>query len=340
MATQKLPVEDYYFVPSASAAAGSKGAQGAQSSKGKEETGGRRPLGTSKESGKVCVGSPGVPEIHTGLASVASPQPDNKSLSIPTKLSFATALGVQSADAALIRQLLLKQRGGLGSTEKSAERKHYYIVGQFALGNPETTLPLARIIGGTASNTRLTNTVKLVKLRMRFSVARTPTGPSVAPARSPIMRYLYWRDKIPATPGTAPTLWGTDSNPPSSNTLMFSRLGSAAVVHNATAVFNPITALDYHVYEARTHELNDRSTFDFTTPATAYGVAAPQKWMFDHEIHLHNVRQNYAAFASTAADVNDIYFTAICDDDYSLLGYLDYLTYTVDLEFEDVQDGE
>lgn len=268
--------------------------------------------------------------------------PDSKSASskhdevLRARAGVAATLGVITPnDASVIRQLLLKQRSG---TEKSAERKHIYTQGQFALGVSETTIPLCRVVGGTAVNTRLTNTIAVRHVTFRFSISRSPSGPSTVAAQQPIMRYLFWRDKIPASPGSAPTILGTDTNPPSSGTLILSRLGSANPIDSAIAVFNPITAMDYHVYECKSMCLNDKSTYDYVTPATAFGVVAPQKWHFDVRLDMHKVKQNYPAYTSTAPDVNDLYFTAFSDMDYSTQGFLDYLTYSVDTEFEDLQD--
>jgi len=37
---------------------------------------------------------------------------------------------------------------------------------------------------------------------------------------------------------------------------MLSRLGSASVTYNSVAVRNPVTDLDYHIYDVRHFELN------------------------------------------------------------------------------------
>lgn len=293
-------------------------------------------LETGQGGGKTSLGPQ---KVDTGLAGVAGKQPDAKSKAIQTQAAIASAIGLlQPADEAIIRRLLLQQRSA-GSTEVSAERKHWYNIGGFSLASTENTIPLARIPGGTASNTRTTNTIGLIKCKVRITIERLPTTTGTTAARTPGIRWVIWRDKVPATVGTAPTLWGTDSNPPSSTSLMFSRLGSAAVVDNQIAVFNPITAMDYHVYAAGHEILNDKSTFDFTTPATAFGIAAPQKWQHEHMIDFHGVNQNYATYAATASDINDVYITYIADIDYTNLGYSDNLAYITDCEFEDLQDG-
>lgn len=329
--------EDYVIVSSSS----SKGKDSGKEKGEKGEGGGALGLETGQGGGQICVESSKVDSGMAGVVSTAAASSAHKAKLLQARASLAAKLGlVGPADEAVVRRMLLLQRSFGSSAEKSAERKHYYTVGGFALASAETTLPLSRIIGGTASNTRTTNTVRLHRCNFRMSIFRQPTGTSSVAAGTPILRWVIWRDKIPATPGTAPTLWGTDANPPASTTLMFSRLGSANVVHNQTAVFNPVTALDYHVYETGHMDLNDKATYDFVTPATAFGLPAPQKWFFHKEFSLHNVVQNYASYTATAADVNDVYITFITDFDYSNQGYGDNTSYSSDLEFEDMQDGE
>lgn len=273
------------------------------------------------------------PKVDPGVAWLAQPKPN------PKVSAIATAIGIDpSADAAIMRQLLLAQRNFRSEADESADYKHVYGLAQFALSTTETTVPLCRVIGGTTTSTRTTNTISLSRCHLRTAIKRTPTGTGSVAANQPIYRYVIWRDKVPATPGSAPTILGTDANPPASTTLMFSRLGSADPEYNSIAVFNPITAPEYHIYESGTMELNDKATYDFVTPASAHGLPAPQKWVKDHHINLFDVRQNYATYAATAPDINDIYFTCWVDMAYTNQGYQDYLTYTFDVEFEDQQD--
>lgn len=270
------------------------------------------------ESGKIRMESP---QIHTILASLVNPPETG-----PTPEQ-------------ILRQELLKLRSGFSSTEKSAERKHVYNQATGAITNgTETTYILARVLTGSASSQRLTNTIKIRKGTLRFTIVRTASGVGTAVAPMPILTYVIWRDKIPATVGTAPTILGTDANPPASTSLMLSRLGSASLRYNSLAVFNPITAPEYHIYEVKHHELNDDSNFTYTTPATALGIPAPKTWHFRINLDFNGVVQNYAAAASAAPDVNDIYFSFFTDIDYTNLTFTDTIFFTSDVEFEDMQD--
>lgn len=134
-------------------------------------------------------------------------------------------------------------------------------------------------------------------------------------------------------------MYGTDANPPASTTLMFSRLGNADPIYNAIAVRNPVTALDYHIYEVHHHKLVAQSTYDFTTPASGFGIPAPERWHFEYKLDLHKVRQDYASYTATDPDVNALYFTYVLDTSMTNQNYEDQVNVSIDTEFEDLQDG-
>lgn len=237
----------------------------------------------------------------------------------------------------LRKELLLSRSRGPNAI---AESKHYYLTDATNASTTEKTLSLCRVTGGTASNTRTTNTIAVKHSTIRISIRRTAPSPGTTQAYQPIISFIFWRDKIPSTVGTAPTVWDTDANPPASTTCIMSRLGSADPIYNALAVRNPITALDYHIYEAHHHQLSSRATFDFTTPASGFGIPSPDRWHFEYKIDMNKVRQNYAAYASTDPDVNALYMTYVVDTLMTNQGYQDQVTVTIDTEFEDLQDGE
>jgi len=74
------------------------------------------------------------------------------------------------------------------------------------LVSTETSVPLCRVVGGTASNTRTTNTIAVKGSTIRFLVRREPTGTGTVPALVPTITFVVWRDKIPATVGAIPTI--------------------------------------------------------------------------------------------------------------------------------------
>lgn len=273
---------------------------------------------------------------------IVAPLGSGKDMEISQKDSLLAKLANSSEDPnqafqTLRKELLLSKNRGSNAV---AESKHYYLVDASNATTTEKTLCLCKLTGGTATNTRTTNTVAVKHSTIRISIRRVANAPSTVVGYQPIITFVFWRDKIPSTVGTAPTLYGTDALPPASTTLMFSRLGDADAAYNPLAVRNPITALDYHIYQVHHHCLNSEATYDFTTPATGYGMPSPQRWKFEYKIDLHDVRQDYATYAATDPDVNALYMTYVLDSSVTSQGYDDQVHVTVDTEFEDLQDGE
>lgn len=281
--------------------------------KDREENGGTALVAKGRE---VCVGPSQVHSILAGLALTPS-----------------------SAET-ILRQELLKARSfGSGSSDSAiADFKHIYSMASQALSGTEYTASLCRVVGGTAANQRITNTIRLRRVHLRYSIDRNITATGTAAADTPIFTIVVWREKIPATVGTPAVIYGTDSNPPSSPTLMFSRLGSSAVNYNSLAVLNPVTSSDYHIYDVQHICLNDQS-YSYVTPATGLGLPSPKRWIGDVKLDLNSVKQNYSTYTSTDADINAVWFTIQTDRAYTNYGYQDFFTYTTDCEFEDVQDG-
>jgi hypothetical protein len=249
-------------------------------------------------------------------------------------------LGCQdpSETAALLRKELILARSH--GAQKSAQSKHYYLTDDSNASTTEKTLSLCRVTGGTASNTRTTNSIRLKHSVIRVTIRRVASTTSTTNSYFPIISFVFWREKVPAVIGTPPTVYGTDANPPASTTLLLSRLGNSDPIHNTTAVFNPVTALDYHIYHVKHLELNCRSTYDYTTPATAYGIPSPDRWEFQHRIDFNDADQNYATYAATDADVNAVWMTYVLDTSMTNQGYVDEVHVSIDTEFEDMQDGE
>lgn len=251
---------------------------------------------------------------------------------VNTILSLA---GDPSEAQSILRKELLLERSFGSKAMGTAEDKHYYATARITITPAEQTIPLCRVTGGTATNTRTTNAIAVKGFKFRYILRRIgATGSTTAP-REPTLTLVFWRDKIPATVGTAPTIIGTDANPPASTTLMFSRLGSADERTNAVAIRNPVTALDYHIYEVRHHQTNPA---DMLVNSTSSVTSGPISHRHECVIDTHRVSQIYATYAATAPDVNDLYMTIYSDIDYTNIGYLDELEYSIDTEFEDIGD--
>lgn len=270
-------------------------------------------VGHSKEGGKDNLEAPGVSQVHSLLAGLA--------------------LTPASAEQLIRRELLLSRFKS--DSNALAETKHFYSVGTGSVTTSETTVSLASIVGGTASNTRTTNSIELNRATVRAVYRLILTGPSTIAPFLPGLTQVVWRDNVPSTVGTPPTVFGTDTNPPSSTTLVYSRCG-ASTDYNQLAVRNPVTSLDYHVYDIKHIDLVPCS-FDYSTPATAYGVTAPTHYRMETKIDLNKVRQDYAAYSSTDPDVNAVYVTWVLDTTLTNLGYSVGLYYLTDTEFRDLQ---
>lgn len=251
----------------------------------------------------------------------------------PPVPSIYSLLSFQGTDAEkLLRKELLNSR----SQRKLDDWKHFYIVSTGnVLSTAETTIGISRIPGGTALTTRTTNAVKLHRTTGRIRVRRSITGIGSVSPLLPTISIVFWRDKIPAQPGTAPAVFATDAVVPASDTAVFSGLGSA--IAPQLMVRNPNTTEDYHIYVRRHHYLGDQN-YGFTTPGTPVGIATPHDWNFEFEIYYHEAQQQYATYSTTAACVNDIYFTYVQDTTTTNQGYTTTLDYTFDTEFRDVQD--
>lgn len=242
-------------------------------------------------------------------------------------------LSIQGDPAKIIRDELLASRSHSKGID---EWKHFYVNGGTQPSTTETSIAYCRVVGGTASNSRTTNTIHLHRTVVRLQLYRNPTGVSTAATvLLPTLTMLHWVDKIPATPGSVPTIYGTDANPPASDTLMFSKLGNATQPPQL-CVRNPLTKEDYHVYKHDVHFCGDQN-YTFVVPATPTGIATPHIWNFEYVIDYNGRQQQYAAYNSSAPCINDLYFTFILDAALTNQGYTLNMVYTFDTEFKDVQ---
>jgi len=239
-------------------------------------------------------------------------------------------------EAVLRKELLLSRAGPHRSGYE--DWKHEYLFNTASINMAQTTAVLTRIASGNELNQRTGNVIKLKKLNLRFVARLVPTAKSNVAVRAPVVTFLVWRDKIPSTPGSVPTIIDTGSNPPSDNTTMFNRLGSADARFNSIAIRNPMTFLDYHIYKIEHVPLNPSFgvTDNFTNGFMALG---PKSWHFHYEIPLHYVQQVYLNAAANVPQINDLYFSWWSDLDLTGIGYSIDLQYTSDIEFQDVLDG-
>lgn len=253
--------------------------------------------------------------------------------------SLLAELGFDAEEAAtLLRQELIAERSR-GSHEGSlADWKHAYgTSGPNTLSISETSYTVAAIAGGTTVSTRTTNTIALRKARIKLFFNRIFSATPTAAFRDPNIIVVIYRDKIPVTPGTPPTVHGTDANPPASTTFLFSQLGVAASTNPAAVacmVRNPITEDAYHIYEVRHVKI---PIGGFTYTGTTLGMPNPYSKVEHFDIDLNMVQQKYASYAATASDINNIYICVFADHDYTNMGITDSVSAVIDLEFMDLQ---
>lgn len=259
----------------------------------------------------------------------------------PSLYPILAKMGVKDTNqiSAEIRNELLKLRSSGRHEGSLADWKHYYTTTgptNFSSTN-QIDFPLARIVGGTAVNTRTGATVSLRKCRIKVYIKRIPVSISSTLADTPpVLQMVYWRDKIPTTPGTVPVLWATDTNPPSSTVNMFVSLGNSASTAAALALRNPITEDAYHIYKVHEHILQMDEGYNISSSG-GFGNAPPKVWIFEHTVDFHDVQQKYSSYATAQSDINDPYLTMRITNYSATSSFIDQYTVVTDTEFEDVQ---
>lgn len=241
-----------------------------------------------------------------------------------------------------LRQFLLREiaatRGGRHEGTL-AEHKHLYTVSQanFAAAGTEVPIAAAHVAGGTTVSTRLTNTIVLLRLRIKVFLRRANSGAATTLGIDPpAIHMALVRDKTPTTPGTAFTLHGTDANPPASATLMFSRLGAAqSLSTDRTMVRNPITEDLYHLYDYKRHVFKNLQLFNTTTASSVPNETETYDFSFD----MNQVKQVYVD-ATLNPITNDVWFVMWTDTIAAADTTTQSYRVVTDLEFADVQDDE
>lgn len=187
-------------------------------------------------------------------SSTNEPVPDQQlqpSMASPTNI-FASLSDEQSF---ALRQRLV---GGGGPTLRE---KHYYSVGNVNLnptaGVTNTFDPLAGIIQGSGYSNIAGLSIRIKHCSLRVYAYLDPV--QVNPAKLPEdinVRYGTVINKIPKTPGSAPSLFQADTLPPNVDTV-FSGLGTAGMLGGGTTlcVRSPVTAKLYDVQQDEKRKL-------------------------------------------------------------------------------------
>lgn len=244
-----------------------------------------------------------------------------------------------------LEQFLLREiasRGGSRHEGSLAESKHLYGAAGalFTVGGTEVASASTAIALGTTVSTRLTNTVCLRRLRLKFLLTRVfvASGNTLG-AVQPEVHFVVFRDKTPAIPGTAPTVHGTDAAPPASISLIFSRLGgNQGPDTDRTMILNPITEDLYHIYTYKRFKWSNEGTQQMGTLGTQEWAFPTMYQVHEENIDLNEVRQIYAGSAATPITnaVYCVFWSDVVDDNG--LGFTQGWRLVSDCEFHDVQD--
>jgi len=255
---------------------------------------------------------------------------------VSSQIHSGLARMVVDPQAALtdLQTLILAERTGGHKTTN--DYKHYYTVtSSSTVGNGTVTnLAVTNVSAGTASNNRTSDVLEGKSLTVTYSIARTYSGDVTTGARPPTIRVYIWRDKVPATPGTATATLGTDANPPASNVIMWSRLGQSSVAFNLNAITNPDTESRYHIYHTEQHHMPHRDVVEnggTTIEPSAYVIHRR------HHFDLNKVEISYVSNASADPIINPIYISFFSDFDYTGVNFTDVYSGVADFKFVDKQ---
>lgn len=229
-----------------------------------------------------------------------------------------------------LQTLVLAERTG---GKNINDFKHYYVVatGQTVPNGTVTNNALTNVSSGAASNNRASDVLKGKTLTLTFSLWRQYTGDVDTQAVPPTIRFYVWRDKVPATPGTATATLATDANPPASNVIMWSRVGSSSILFNSCAILNPDTVHRYHIYKTEQREFGHKDTIYNGTTVEGNAYKVHHRWHFD----LNDVEVSYTGTASSDPMINPIYFSYFSDFDYTSVNFTDTIKFVSDFKFED-----
>lgn len=229
-----------------------------------------------------------------------------------------------------LQTLVLAERTG---GKNLNDYKHYYVVqgGQAVANGTVTNTALTNVSSGSASNNRASDVLKGKTLTLNFTIVRAYSGDVNTQLRPPMVRFYVWRDKVPATPGTATATLATDANPPSSNVIMWSRLGQSSITFNSNVILSPDTLHRYHIYRTEQMELAHNDAVFTGTIVEGDAYCRHHRW----EFNLNDLEISYTGTASSDPMINPIYFSFFSDFDYTGVNFTDTIQWVSDFKFED-----
>lgn len=243
--------------------------------------------------------------------------------------------GDTAAALAALQQQVLLERSRRGP--QTSNSKRYFTISTTTIGNGTFQhIALSGISVGTKTSDRTDDIIVGQTLQLQLNLLRIYTTNAAADVTySPTIRWVLWRDKVPATVGTATATLGTSTNPPASNVEMYSRLGQSSVNYNSVAVRSPDTFDRYHVYKTGHIKMNHHTSA--ITPTATVGTALPYSEHMHIHQDLHDVELTFQSESATAPMINALYFSFFSDMDYTSHNFSDTLYLTSDLAFRDKQ---
>lgn len=215
-------------------------------------------------------------------------------------------------------------------------QKHYYVTGSGSIPSAASIAQnLAQISGGTQLNNRDGNMVRLTRLRMRMLFLIYSSAIStVSYIDALCVRLGVFIDRVPKNPGTSPSIFLVDANPPV-NDCVFTMLGVGFTPNSGmtTAIKSPLTEHLYHI--KKDHTFNFKPTGQQTfSGAPTFGTIPAQQILLEWDIDMNKLQQSYATTASVNSVNNAVWFYLIGEDTTGTGLTLNYYI-SSDMVFED-----
>lgn len=232
-----------------------------------------------------------------------------------------------------------------------ANHKHFYgdyqsVVPGFPASGTEIANQLNIITAGVGVSNRLGSAVRLRHIHIRLKINVSPhVAFSTQQPVYPVITCILLREKICAIAGALPNMYASDTDPPSGQFNLMSRLGlPQSATTDRMAVLNPAAFNRYHVYLMRHYDLqyNTPGYCPFVQTGTwQQCIALPSTKMYNFKIPLDCITHYDPDGTNTFPFTNSLWF--IMRSDYAgaandtANGFRVSFDYTWDLSFDDVQ---
>lgn len=222
-----------------------------------------------------------------------------------------------ATEALILEQKFLTQHR---DRDDPSDYKHWYQMVSTGAPSPWTAsgielyAPLCIPALGDAVNQRIGNSITLLHTRIKVCFYSNTTAASLQSILWPKITMLVIRDKLPITPGLLPSLWANGTNPPSSQTALFDRLGLISTpTSDRCAVINPTAYNRYHIHHLSTTDTQTwgkggpiQHNDDPVNPTHGFNLFRFHEETID--IPLHEFNMVTPGFGNVNAVQNGLYF--------------------------------